>query len=314
MSRVLALVVLVALVLSVEAASTQRRRAERAQRALLMNTRALRVNAQRILAGHKARGFDTADHVLIIGCDGFGWMYLNNATDNLPNIKRLMDDGVVATAAHDQLPTISGPNWSTLLTGVNPKDRAHKEAKESMFTVAKAQNPEIKTACSYSWSQIKSYIEPKNVDYSFSGNENDASVASAMTGFIKAHKPELMFAHFDAIDKAGHHHGWGSDEYYAAAKTVDDHVGELLSALSSAGIKSRTLVILTADHGGKGHDHEAELPIVEEIPAIFYGSGAKDGVTVSDTISNKDFAPTALNALGLKPGQYMHGNVLSEIY
>ena len=44
------------------------------------------------------------------------------------------------------------------------------------------------------------------------------------------------------------------------------------------------------------------------------GPEVKSGYSISGYSSNVDVAPTALHALGLRPGQYMVGKVLEEIY
>ena len=41
---------------------------------------------------------DTVRHVLMIGLDGLGGMYLENATSFLPNIKHLIDHGTSTSA------------------------------------------------------------------------------------------------------------------------------------------------------------------------------------------------------------------------
>ena len=50
------------------------------------------------------------------------------------------------------------------------------------------------------------------------------------------------------------------------------------------------------------------------IPALFMGPEVKSGTTISNYVTDKDFAPTALNALGLQPGKYMIGRVVEDIY
>ena len=50
------------------------------------------------------------------------------------------------------------------------------------------------------------------------------------------------------------------------------------------------------------------------IPALFMGPQVKKGYQITSYTTDKDFAPTALNALGLHPGQYMVGKVIEEIY
>ena len=50
------------------------------------------------------------------------------------------------------------------------------------------------------------------------------------------------------------------------------------------------------------------------IPALFMGPRVKQNYRITNYTTDKDFAPTALNALGLHPGKYMVGKVVEEIY
>ena len=75
-----------------------------------------------------------------------------------------------------------------------------------------------------------------------------------------------------------------------------------------------TLIILTADHGGYRNVHGSFMQACMYIPALFVGPGVQKGYNITSYTTNKDFAPTALNALGLQPGKYMVGKVLEEIY
>lgn len=87
-----------------------------------------------------------------------------------------------------------------------------------------------------------------------------------------------------------------------------------MTALNSAGILQDTLIMLTADHGGYRTSHGSFNQACMYIPALFMGPGVRKGYTLPLYISNKDFAPTALNALGLMPGKYMTGRILEELY
>ena len=87
-----------------------------------------------------------------------------------------------------------------------------------------------------------------------------------------------------------------------------------MTALETAGILQDTLLILTADHGGYRFGHGLFNKACMYIPALYLGPGVKQGYKITQYTSNKDFAPTALNALGLKPGEFMTGRVLEEIY
>ena len=87
-----------------------------------------------------------------------------------------------------------------------------------------------------------------------------------------------------------------------------------MNALDSAGILEDTLLILTADHGGYMFGHGQFNQVCMYIPALYLGPGVKQGFKDTKSTSNKDFAPTALNALGLDPGEFMTGRIVEEIY
>ena len=63
-----------------------------------------------------------------------------------------------------------------------------------------------------------------------------------------------------------------------------------------------------------GFGHVAFNEVCMYIPALFMGPKVKNGYQITNYTTDKDFAPTALNALGLQPGKYMVGNVVEEIY
>lgn len=53
-----------------------------------------------------------------------GALYMDNATSFLPNIAKFYEKGSAAKAgtARDQMPSVSAPNWSTLICGMDPSE------------------------------------------------------------------------------------------------------------------------------------------------------------------------------------------------
>ena len=51
-----------------------------------------------------------------------GGMYLENATSFLPNLAKFYQSGAVTTRARDQMPSVSAPNWCTIITGQGPEE------------------------------------------------------------------------------------------------------------------------------------------------------------------------------------------------
>ncbi len=66
---------------------------------------------------------------------------------------------------------------------------------------------------------------------------------------IKAHKPNLLLVHLDALDDAEHQHGPQSAEAAAALERVDARIGEILVAVKEAGLEGSTDVFVVSDHG-----------------------------------------------------------------
>lgn len=274
-------------------------------------------------------------HVLVIGVDGFGGMYLENSTDMLPNLKSIMELGTSTTRARNIFPTVSAPNWNAIITGMPSTDSGvnanewlpsyekptptfpsmppisgNNSFPQTHWQAAKLQNPNLTVAVSISWDWIHYLTDNKSVDYLFRGHENDNATVDAMCGFIEKYQPNLMFIHLDEVDDAGHMFGWGSKYYYQAVRHVDQLIGQLLNSLKKAGILQNTSILVTADHGGWQHSHGAFMPCMIYVPALFMGPNIPPNQKFNTFVNNIDFAPTVLSFLNLKPGQFMSGKVL----
>jgi predicted AlkP superfamily pyrophosphatase or phosphodiesterase len=66
---------------------------------------------------------------------------------------------------------------------------------------------------------------------------------------IKAHQPNLLLLHLDAVDEAEHRRGPESAEAAAALERVDARIGEVLAAVKGAGLESSTDIFVVSDHG-----------------------------------------------------------------
>ena len=80
------------------------------------------------------------------------------------------------------------------------------------------------------------------------------------------------------------------------------------------GVYDKTLIIITADHGGKEKNHKENSPLVTTIPWLAVGSQIKENYKISEQVYIYDTAPTVLNALGLPPIPNIDGKVISEIF
>jgi len=134
-------------------------------------------------------------------------------------------------------------------------------------------------------------------------------VAKRAGEIYAAKPPDLMFVHFSDPDEFGHSHGWMSPEYLKAVSNSDKCLATFLAAVDATPDHDRTLIIVTADHGGHGTKHSGSNEVVDrEIPCIVRGPGVTPGGIIDAHITTVDTAATTLAALGLPPLPHMIGS------
>lgn len=104
-------------------------------------------------------------------------------------------------------------------------------------------------------------------------------------------------------------------DYYMEIEHFDRHLGRMLRSLEKAGELSNTLIVVTGDNGmpfpgakATMYDYGIHLPL-----AICWADRAKGNRRVTDPVSFLDFAPTFLDAAGLKPPAAMTGQSLLPV-
>jgi hypothetical protein len=108
----------------------------------------------------------------------------------------------------------------------------------------------------------------------------------------------VHFVHYADVDGAGHVHGWMSDRYIHNVARADRCLGDLVSVLEQRGDLSRTLLIVTSDHGGHGRTHGTPQEEDRHIPWIAWGGRARPGARPAH-VDTRDTAATVLHAAGL---------------
>ncbi|MGE0352460.1 MAG: sulfatase [Gemmatimonadales bacterium] len=114
---------------------------------------------------------------------------------------------------------------------------------------------------------------------------------------------------------------WSESRYDGTIAAMDDQIGHLLAGLDSAGLRERTIVIVTSDHGEHFGDHDRishgnslyrqliEVPLVVSYPAAIPA-----GQTVSTPVSLRDLAATALDLLGIVDSAPFPGRTLARFW
>ena len=212
--------------------------------------------------------------VLIIGIDGCRPDALLAA--DAPNLKGLIAAGAFSDQTQTGVDTVSGPGWSSMLTGVwadkhgvrnNEFRNPNYEKYPHFFRRLKEVKPELKLESIVQWAPIHEKIVSA-ADHSVAAR-TDALVAEGAVKVLSQQDPDVLFLHFDEVDGAGHAKGFHPTvpEYMLAIEQTDEYVGKVLEALTARpNYKDEDWLILSStDHGGKGTGHGGGAN-VPEIP------------------------------------------------
>jgi hypothetical protein len=213
-------------------------------------------------------------HVVILGIDGFGGAWIPMA--DTPVLDGLMAAGPHTLVMQNALPTMSAPNWMSMIAGSSPDQHGvdsnewqpgDSQPTPTIFAVVREQLPAARIGVFHDWDGFAALVEPGVPDVIDSPGDEHETVAAALA-WMSATRPELLFIHLDLVDHAGHFNGWGTDAYLEAGNTADTLVGEVLAAIDAAGMTPYTAVLVSADHGGDGLAHGADTSLERPIPFI----------------------------------------------
>lgn len=233
--------------------------------------------------------------------------------------------GINGTASEQ--PTLSGPGWVTLLTGVwsnkhgvdsNADSQRVNTAFPSLFKRLRQAFPNAYLASIVNWPPINTAFlleDAHGADVRESGL-TDAQVTERTLQILGNTPADFTFIQLDEPDQVGHNEGYGQ-RYLQALRKVDIEIGHLLDKVDQRRRmfpQEDWLVIVSTDHGrdywGKGHGSVSEQeksifiasskPLNQEltelsIPAEMPGPNNLYGLPAQTSV-----APTVLRHMGLK--------------
>lgn len=229
--------------------------------------------------------------ILLIGIDG---LVLRTALDSgrAPMLTSLKDAGHFTELTMDA-PTLSGPGWSTLLTGSTHAQHAVADNQFSghnllhrpdLLSRAYYQDQTTTTFAAAGWPPL---VDPSGVGpviherreqaranlhrvivrdgETYGYQVVDAEIANFSTYAVERMGPDVSFVYFCGADEAGHTHGILGFEYLEAISRVDEHLLRLHKAVTHRvnQYQESWLMVLTTDHGhidegGHGNDSPQE--------------------------------------------------------
>lgn len=303
------------------------------------------------LAAHgpgKAGAFG-GKRVLFIGIDGCRSDALVAAMERglAPQMKMLSEGenglltrqfyagGEIGAPTHQ--PTISGPGWSSLLTGVwidrhGVKDNgfiggryqtyAHfmqriKEVKPEAWCASFADWPPIHTKIAdlsrlndQEFLDEKFTATPDALRHYIDNPEKDIEVRDEALKSLRTRHADAMFVYFGQVDEFGHgatdsRASFSPDStlYLNAISHVDSHVGELIRAMRAREkfAEEDWLVLITTDHGGRGNGHGGDSSEERNIWLIAHGKDLPREKLLKEPTPQTALVPMIYRHLGITP-------------
>lgn len=259
-------------------------------------------------------------HVVVISIDGLRADAI--AAAGATHLLRWQREGAATLAARPEAPPITLPNHLSMVTGLTPRahgvtsngDLPGEFGRPTLFTAI--HDAGLRTALYYGKSKLLALAPKGSADVRHGpgrGNSrwedgDGATLAAAFAEEFPRQRFAFSFIHLREPDGAGHDEGWMSPAYLEAVRRADAALGRILDTLRDSDVAASTWVLLTADHGGHGHDHKGKAAEDWVIPWMCRGPGVAPGLVLPAGIGNADVAPTVLAILGLPdlPGTEGH--------
>jgi predicted AlkP superfamily pyrophosphatase or phosphodiesterase len=113
----------------------------------------------------------------------------------------------------------------------------------------------------------------------FTIDRNNTRLTSKVTAELRRKPRDFTFVHLSLPDRVGHASGFMGKKYLDAVRRTDRLVGRILNTVADRPEQRRqTLVILTADHGGRGASHYNASRLQDfRIPFMAWGANVPAG-------------------------------------
>ncbi|MBQ6265068.1 MAG: alkaline phosphatase [Clostridia bacterium] len=279
--------------------------------------------------GRNEKTYGAYKHVFIIGIDGAGTFFKN---DYMTNFHRIFDKGAVKYEVRTETKTDSGPNWTSILTGVSyfkhgaengvvegSQERLFKRYP-SIFSVVHNALPDAQLASINNWGAVNVGIVEDDIGVvKKTVGPDSATVDAIVDYFNEGHAPAVFFTQLDEVDAAGHGFGSSSPEYEKAMKEADERIGIIYDCLEENGLLDDGLFIVTADHGHKATGGHGRFSKIESYSTIAVsGKTVISGGNMDKDVKLRDVAAISLYALGVEPTEWsfsarVPGNLFKDV-
>jgi hypothetical protein len=256
--------------------------------------------------------------VLILGIDGVRADALQIA--KTPHLDSLAANGTFTYNAWCLGITVSGPSWSTIMTGVwyqkhGVTDNSYVGSRYNEYpyfpTLAKQLKPNLNCVQITEWNPMSDlvYNDGWNKKIKTGDDGNNYLTAKIAKPYLRDSADlDVLFVYLDKCDITGHNSGFSPQNpaYIRAIESCDSSVGEMLNDLRSRPnyANENWLILVTTDHGGIGKGHGGNTD--DERRIWWIGSGksiAKQQIFAPDPGSYRKPSGVDTNLLKLSPVQ-----------
>ena len=242
--------------------------------------------------------------VLILSIDGLRPDAI--ALAPMPNLLNLMQTSAFTLTAQTVYPSVTLVSHASMLTGLCPSKHGVNwndylpengyALGTDLFDLAHAAG--LETWMFVGKKKLVQVTEPASLTGFVFGSDRDTELADQLIAEFPANFG-VLFVHFATTDGMGHEYGWLSFEQLSVLRRADEALAKILTELEARNLRSETLVIITADHGGHETTHGSTMPEDMTIPWIASGPGIRPG-PLTTPVHTMDTAATAALALRLE--------------
>lgn len=240
-------------------------------------------------------------NLIIIIWDGTQQAHLLDLlfSDKLPNLKTLFDETQILglpfinsetcePGSGDGYMTQTGPANSAIATGLGYPGMANWTNKEphpipdgltlwEWFKEKGYATGIVSSKKAKFWPRVPLTNAKPEIDYWKLGGKAQWWVTWKAKVFIQAHAaaPFFFWVHYREPDEVAHKKGENSPEYSWNIEINDKKLGQIMDELKSLGIKERTLILITTDHGfpEEGFLHNGCIPHTKDLFLVTSGNG-----------------------------------------
>lgn len=263
--------------------------------------------------------------VLIIGIDGCRSDALQQAST--PYLDSLISTGLYTYDSWHCGITISGPSWSSIMTGTwwnKHGVKANSYANSSFnsypyFTKrAKEIKPNLRCVQISEWEALNNFVYNDGMDLKIqTANGGDSTTAEALRQLNDTNL-DCLFAYYEAVDREGHASTFnpGNALYLTAIEYTDTQVGILLNALKKRSNYANEdwLILVVTDHGGTGFIHGGNSWAERHIWFIASGNSVTpQQISASDPGTYNFLATGIFNAAGVNKNLMKQSPVHTDV-